>query len=109
MQVSVTARHMEVNDRIRQYAQEKTARLPRYYDRVQAVELIIEREGDHSSVEMIVRAPGAQDFVAKEVGPDPLACIDLLVDKMERQLTRHKEKFRNRKHLAQKPEPTQEA
>jgi ribosomal subunit interface protein len=33
--------------------------------------------------------------VASETGPDTFALIDLIVDKMERQLTKHKEKNRN--------------
>lgn len=108
MQVSVTARHIEVTDRIRAYAEEKASRLPRYYDRVQSVEIVLGQEADLSSVEMIVKAPGTRDFIGKEVGPDMVACIDLLLDKMERQLTKHKERFRNRKHLTKKPEPSEE-
>ena len=47
---------------------------------------------------MIVRADRKHTFVASEIGPDTFALIDLIVDKMERQLTKHKEKNRNRKH-----------
>jgi ribosomal subunit interface protein len=90
---------------MRGYAEQKVQRLPRFYDRVQAVEVILDRESDMASVEMIVTAGGKQTFVAKEVGPDALACIDLLVDKIERQLTRRKEKFRNRKHIGKRTEP----
>lgn len=98
MQISVTGRHMHVAERIKAYAEEKAGRLPRYYDRVQAIEVVLDQEGDHKVVEMIVKAAGTQDFIAREAGPDALSCIDLLVDKLERQLTKHKEKFRNRKH-----------
>ncbi len=108
MQVSVTGRHFDLTDSLKTYAQEKVGRLPRFYDRVQAVEVILDREADLISVEIIVSAIGKQSFVAKEVGPDGYACIDLLVDKMERQLTRQKEKHRNRKHIARKPEPHEE-
>lgn len=98
VQISVTGRHGEVPADIREYVEQKTARLPRYYDRVHAVEVVLNREGDHTLVEMIVKAAGTQEFIAKELGPDARSCIDLLVDKLERQLTKHKEKFRNRKH-----------
>jgi len=104
VQVNVIARHVEVSDHTKHFIEEKASRLPRYYDRVSAIEVILDQEGDLSSVEMIVRAAGSPDFVGKEVGPETKACVDLLIDKMERQLTRHKEKFRNRKHLAKKPE-----
>jgi len=98
VQISVTGRHVDVTPRIREYAEEKTSRLPRYYDRVHAVEVVLGREADQVVVELIVKAAGTQEFFAKEAGPDALSCIDLLVDKMERQLTKHKERFRNRKH-----------
>ena len=108
MRISVTGRHFEVSERIRSYAEEKAAKLPRYYDRVQGVEVILGREADLTAVEMIVSASGTQTFVAKEIGPDAFSCIDLLVDKLGRQLTKHKEKYRNRKHLGKKPEPYEE-
>ncbi len=109
MQVSVTGRHFEITSKIRSYAEEKAAKLPRFYDRVQSVEVVVSRDGDLNSVEMIVTAAGSQTtFVAKEVGPDVAACIDLLIDKLERQLTKHKEKYRNRKHLGKKPDITEE-
>ncbi len=108
MQVFVTGRHVDLSENLKSYAEEKAGRLPRFYDRVQSVEVIIEREADLASVEMIVNAVGSPAFVAKEVGPDAFACIDLLADKLERQLKKHKEKFRNRKHLGKKPEPFEE-
>lgn len=98
MLISVTGRHGDVPANVKEYAEEKAARLPRYYDRVHAIEVVLDHEGDHAVVEMIVKAAGAQDFIAKESGPEARSCIDLLVDKLERQLTKHKEKFRNRKH-----------
>ena len=108
MQISVTGRHVEVSDDIKSYAEEKASKLPRYYDRVQGVEIIFDREADLTAVEMIVSAAGAHTFVAKELGPNALSCIDLLVDKLGRQLTRHKERYRNRRHIAKKPEPHEE-
>ena len=110
MQVSVTGRHFEITGRIRSYAEEKANKVPRFYDRVQSVDVVVDRDGDLVAVEMIVAAAGSQTtFVAKEVGPDVIACIDLLIDKLERQLTKHKEKFRNRKHMGKKPESFEEA
>jgi len=98
VQISVTGRHMEISPQIREYTEEKVGRLPRYYDRVHAVDVVLDRDGDQTVVEMLVKAAGTQEFVAKETGPDAMSCIDVLVDKLERQLTKHKERFRNRKH-----------
>ena len=104
MNISVVGRHVEIHDAFRDFAEQKASKLPRYYDRIQSIEVVVDRESDLYSVEMIVQAAGTNSFVAKEVGAEMRACVDLLIDKMERQLTRHKEKHRNRKHLAKKPD-----
>lgn len=109
MQTLITGRHVEITNGLKTYAEQKAARLPRYYDRVQNVEIIVEKEADQFAVEMIVNAAGTAPFVAKISSEDIFGCIDLLVDKLERQLTKHKERFRNRKHLAKKLEPNEEA
>jgi putative sigma-54 modulation protein len=96
--VQVTARHVEVPKEVREYAQGKAGKLPRYYDRIHEIEVIFDHESEQFTAEMIVRADHRHTFVATETGPDTYALIDLCVEKLERQLTRHKEKRRNRKH-----------
>lgn len=98
MQVTVTGRHLEITDAIRDYAREKTARLPRYYDRVQAVDVVADKLDPGFAVEMRVTADHHEPFIAKAQGADLYACIDAANDKIERQLADHKDKLRNRKH-----------
>ena len=57
----------------------------------------------HHTAEIIVRIDGTQPFVASEQHEDVYAAMDLLLDKIERQLRRHKEKLRNRKHPPRAP------
>jgi len=96
--ISISGRHVEVTPDVREYAEKKMAKMPRYYNRIQAIEVILGHESDSFSVEVVISADGAP-IVAREVGPDTFALIDLVSDKLERQLTRHKERFRNRKHM----------
>jgi len=98
MQVTVTGRHLEMTDAIRQYARGKVGKLPRYYDRVSEAELIAEKNERLFRVELRVQADHHDPFIAHNEGDDLYACIDAVVDKLERQLTDHKEKVRNRKH-----------
>jgi len=100
VQLSVTGRHVEVPDELKQYAQDKASKLPKYFDRVQAIEIIFGHESDSFSVEIIVNTEGRRLFVARELGSDTFALIDAAVLKLERQLSRHKKKVRNRKHSA---------
>jgi len=98
MEMHVTGRHVEVTDAIREYAEEKLARLPRYFDRVQSIELICDHRDHHHEVEAIVDAEHTHPFVAKATGEDVYALIDGVMDKLQRQLSDHKKRLRNRKH-----------
>ena len=97
MQILVTGRHVEVTDEVREYIQTKAARLTNYYDRIHEIEVILDHESEQFSAEMIVRADRKHTFVARGTGPDTFALIDEIMGKLERQLTKHKEKNRNRK------------
>lgn len=98
MQIHLTGRHVDVTDDVREYVHNKAGKLPRFYDRIQEIEVVLGHESEQFTAEMIVRADRKHTFVAREVGVDTFALIDLVVEKLERQLTRHKEKNRNRKH-----------
>ena len=107
MVVTVASRHMEVTSALKTFAETKANKLLKYYDRIQEIEVVLntgkDQGKDHTSVEMIVNAEHKQMFIAHASDGDAYACIDLCVDKLERQLTDHKERIRNRKH----PEPGQ--
>lgn len=98
MNIQVTGRHVEVGDRIREYVGEKVQKLTKFYDRIHAVEVIFDSESDEFKAEMIVRADGGKSFVAQDTGPDTIALIDNVVEKLERQLRKFKEQRRDHKH-----------
>lgn len=103
MQITVTGRHVDVPDEIKDYTRKKAEKLLRFYDRIQAIDVLWDHEGEQFSVEMTVNAGSRNTFISREVGPDSTRLIDVVVDKLERQLTKHKEKSRNRMHLNKKP------
>jgi putative sigma-54 modulation protein len=96
--VNVSARHMEVTPPLKSYAEQKALKLPKYYDRIQEIEVILDATKDSIRVEMIVNAEHKNMFIAHHDDPDAYAGIDGCVEKLERQLSEHKKKFRNRKH-----------
>ena len=104
MRISVTGRHVEVPEAVKEYACEKLSKLPRFFDRVQAIEVVLGQDSGDFSVEIIVHVDRTDPFIARETGPDTLALIDTLTDKLSRQLRRHKERYRNRKHPTDKAE-----
>lgn len=98
MQVIVSGRHMGVSDALRRYCEEKASRFVRLYDRIQSIEVILDAHNGQHFAEMIVHSVGSHPFVASEEHDDAFAAVDLLIDKIESQIRRHKEKRRNRKH-----------
>ena len=98
MQVRVSGRHMAVSDGVSAYCNEKAARLTRFFDRIQSIEVILDgKDGSHTA-EVIVHSEHTNPFVGHETHADLYAAIDLALDKVEEQVRRHKEKLRNRKH-----------
>jgi putative sigma-54 modulation protein len=109
MLFTISGRHVEITDAIRSHAEEKIAKLPKYYNSINQVEVIIDGcNGSDTMVEVIARAEHSNIFIAKESGQDTYACIDMAVHKLERQLRRKKEKQRGNKHLIIPDEEIQE-
>ena len=100
MLLNITAKHIEITDAIREYVKTKTAKLPKYYDSINKITVIIDGNdgGHHCMVELIASAEHSKIFVVKEAGDDMYACIDLVVHKIERQLSKQKDKERSNKH-----------
>ena len=98
MQISVSGRHMHVSQDIQNYAHSKATKLTQFFDKIRTVDVIVSKEGLDYALEIIVKIDHRENLVGKDSGPDIKACIDLIVDKLERQITRHKEKTRNHKH-----------
>ena len=96
---TISGKHIEIPEGIKDYAEEKTSKLPRLYNLINQVEVIIDgQDGGELAVEIIARGEHKKVFVVTERGGDLRACIDLGVDKLENQLRRQKTKERNKKH-----------
>jgi len=88
---------MEVTEAMRSYVEKKISKLQRYYNRISEMEMIVEEEGLQHKIEIIVKADNHQRFVVQHTAADGYACFDAALDKIERKLTKHKEKSRSRK------------
>jgi putative sigma-54 modulation protein len=96
--ITFSSRHMEITEPLKAYAEQKSNKLHKYYDRIQEIEVIFEAGKDNLTVEMIVNVEHNRIFVAKHGEGDAYACVDGCVHKLERQLSELKKKLRNRKH-----------
>lgn len=101
MLFTISGKHIDMTEAIKSYAQEKTSRLPRYYNGINQVEVIVDgSEGGKTSVEIIARGEHSRVFVGTESGENVYKCLDLAVRKLEKQLRRKKTKERNNKYTA---------
>ena len=100
MLFTISGKHIEITEAIRRHAEEKTAKLPKYYNSINQVEVIIDGNhgGSNTCVEVIARAEHSKVFVGTETGEDAYRCIDMAVHKLERQLRKVKSKERDNKH-----------
>ncbi len=98
MQIQLTGRHVDITEDVREYVYEKVGKLPRFYDRIHEIEVILGHESDQFVAEIIVRVDRKHTFIAQESGADTFVLIDAVVGRLERQLVKHKEKTRNHKH-----------
>ena len=101
MRLQVKGKNIEVSDSIRSYAEEKLARLERQLADPTKVELELALErnpsiADHHVAEATIWTKGPT-LRAREASHDMKASIDQLVDKLERQVTRYREKKQRRR------------
>ncbi len=100
MDIRIVGKHMEMTDAIKTRIEDKVSGLPKFYNSVLDVEVIVEgsKDGLSKSVEIIARSRHSHVFVAKQTGEDMYTCVDDAIKKLERQLTKQKEKERDNKH-----------
>jgi putative sigma-54 modulation protein len=95
VQIKISARHGHLAKATQEYIQEKAEKLLRFFERLTSIEVTVDLKNDMKVVEFLVSAEHKHDFVATEVNSDILAAVDLVMDKLERQLSRYKEKIQD--------------
>jgi putative sigma-54 modulation protein len=102
MRIDVVGRNIEVTDAIRQYAEAKASKLPKYFDGVQQITVTLSKTNNSAStdfvVELVLDVEKHSDFIAHSTNKDLYAAIDLAAEKGERQLRDFKEKLKLGKH-----------
>ncbi len=93
MQLNVSGHHVEVTDPLRNYVESKFERLQRHFDNITNTQVTLIVEKMVQKAEATMHISGA-DLFAQAESEDMYAAIDLLVDKLDRQLIKRKEKTR---------------
>lgn len=92
MQINITGHHVEITDSLKDYVTEKMKKLTRHFDHVTIAHTILSVEKKNQKAEATVHASG-KDLFAEHTTEDMYASIDGLIDKLDRQIIKHKEKI----------------
>ena len=96
MQLTVTFRHMDPSEKLKEYSHDKLARLEKYLDAVIDAEVVLTVEKFRHRAEVLIVSDGLK-IKAEEETEDMYAALDMVVDKLEKQIKRHREKLKAHK------------
>ena len=91
MQNDLTGHHIDITPALRDYVNEKMDRIARHFDNVTHCHVVLSVEKNRHKAEATINLSGG-GLHADAVQDDMYAAIDALVDKLDRQIKRHKEK-----------------
>ena len=92
MQLNVTGRQLEITPALRDYLNNKLTRIERHFDNVTDVRCILTVDKLRHKAEAKINVSGNTLF-AESIEDDMYAAIDGLIDKLDRQLKKHKGKL----------------
>jgi len=109
MNLKISGHHLEVTPALREYVITKLDRVLRHFDQVIDGNVVLSvdnhKEKDkRQRVEVNLHLKGKDIFVESANG-DMYAAIDLMVDKLDRQVVRHKDRVQGHQHDALKHQP----
>lgn len=94
MQVTIDGHHVEVTESMQDYIQTKLERIERHFDHVVDVHVVLIVEKQRHKAEATIHVAG-NNLHAHSEHDDMYAAIDLMLDKLDRQVKKHKEKVTN--------------
>jgi putative sigma-54 modulation protein len=107
MNVQVSGHHVEVTQAIRDYVMSKLERIQRHFDQVIDINVILSVQKLRQKAEISVHMSG-KDIHVESDDEDMYAAIDLMMDKLDRQIIKHKQKTFSHPHDALKRQATEE-
>lgn len=94
MDITISFRHIDANENTKRYAEEKMKRLQKYIETPLDVHVVLSMERKHRQRVDVMLTLNGMVINAHEVTDDMNAAIDKIIDKLERKLTRYRDKLR---------------
>ncbi len=96
MQLTISGQHVEVTQSLHAYVTEKMSRLERSFDNIVSAHVVLDvTKNTHTAEANLNTAGGGKAIVAHATESDLYAAIDIMVDRLNRQVVRHKEILRD--------------
>ncbi|CAM5214110.1 ribosome hibernation promoting factor [Alishewanella longhuensis] len=92
MQINIPGRHVEITEALKDYVDSKFSKLERHFENINNVHVILNVEKLKQIAEAKVNLNGGEVFAITEA-ENMYAAIDQLIDKLDRQVIKHKEKL----------------
>ena len=108
MKLSVTFRHMDTSEAIKQHVEDKLERLKKYFPDPVAAQVVLSTERYRHQIDVTITLTNGTAIKGKEVADDMYTAVDLVMDKIDRQIRRYKDKItshRKNTELEPMPEP----
>ena len=97
MQLNITGNHIDLTESLNSFVEQKFGKLERHYDHITQVHVVLSIDKLNHKAESTAHVTGAELFAVAEAG-DMYVAIDQLLDKLDRQIIKHKEKAVGRHH-----------
>ncbi|NVD08210.1 ribosome hibernation promoting factor [Vibrio sp. JPW-9-11-11] len=92
MQININGHHIDLTDSMQDYVNEKFQKLERFFDHINSIHVVLKVEKVRQIAEATLHVNQAEIHASSE-DENMYAAIDSLVDKLVRQLNKHKEKL----------------
>lgn len=93
MQLNITGQNVEITEPLRDFVTTKFAKLEQYFDRINQVYIVLKVEKVTQVADATLHVNGGELHATSE-GKDMYAAVDSLIDKLTRQLNKHKDKLK---------------
>ena len=99
MQTDITFKNIDSSDALKDYAFKRLSKMDKYIDRTAEAHVVLSVEKRRHKADVTLTADGAV-INAVEITEDLYSAIDMVMDKLERQIKKHKEKLKAKKIMA---------
>ncbi|UJF24258.1 ribosome-associated translation inhibitor RaiA [Suttonella sp. R2A3] len=93
MQYNITGKQLDISEAMRNYVEEKLARIEGHHDRITSAQITLKTENHQKIAEGTLHVSSGKTFHGDAAHDDMYAAIDSLADKLDKQVRRHKRKI----------------